>query len=65
MSEVEETQSSMEALEDAFSDPLASISDLDLDAFESSAVGELGRLLDDEVPMAETPDQARRRRERN
>ena len=65
MTEVEETQHSMEALEDAFGDPLASLGDLDLDQFEASAAGELGRLLDDEVPLAETPEQARRRRERS
>ena len=65
MSEVEETQSSMEAIEDAFADPLAGLSDLDLDAFDQSSAGELGRLLDDDVPMAETPDQKRRRRERS
>jgi hypothetical protein len=46
MSEVEETQSSMEALEDAFGDHTGSLTDVDLDAFEASPAGKLGQIDD-------------------
>ena len=68
MSEVEETQHSMEALEDAMGDSLSGLTELDLEAFEASPAGDLDRidsgLLDDLDTLSDpppTPDPARRR----
>lgn len=69
MSEVEETQHSMEVLEDALADPMAGFTELDLEAFEASPAGDLGRidngLLDDLDALGdlgpEADDAARRR----
>src|SRR5690606_26486071 len=56
VSEVEETQASVEALEEAFSHPLTSLSDLDIEAFEAT-LGERAAeprldtgLLDEDLP---------------
>src|SRR5690606_31695222 len=68
VSEVEETQASVEALEEAFSDPMAYLSDLDLAEFEAT-VGERTAeprldtsLLDEDAP--EGGDTAPRTRDR-
>jgi len=68
VSEVEETQASVEALEEAFSDPLTSLSDLDIEAFEAT-LGERTAeprldtgLLDEDLP--EGGDSAPRTRDR-
>ncbi|HLT46795.1 MAG TPA: hypothetical protein VK002_06160 [Rubricoccaceae bacterium] len=68
VSEVEETQASVEALEEAFSDPLTSLSDLDIEAFEAT-LGERAAeprldtgLLDEDLP--EGGDSAPRTRDR-
>ena len=68
MSEVEETQLSMEALEDSL-DPTTGLTELDLEAFEASTAGDLGRIdegfLDDidalSDPGAEAPKRRRTR----
>ncbi|MDX1419197.1 MAG: hypothetical protein R3181_04465 [Rubricoccaceae bacterium] len=68
VSEVEETQASVEALEEAFSDPMAYLSDLDISEFEAT-VGERtaeprldADLLDEDLP--EGGDSAPRTRDR-
>lgn len=48
MSEVEETQASMDALDDAFGDP-AQLSELDVEAFDASPVGRLDTSALDEL----------------
>lgn len=48
MSEVEETQASMDALDDAFGDP-AQLSELDVEAFDASRVGRLDTSALDEL----------------
>lgn len=65
VSEIEETQSSVEAIEEAFGDPANFLSDLDLEEFEASIVNTEGRidksLLDAEAPQG---DGAARQRDR-
>jgi hypothetical protein len=66
VSEVEETQASVEALEEAFGDPMATLSDLDLAEFDAT-VGERTAeprldLLDEDLP--EGGDSAPRTRDR-
>ena len=62
VNEVEETQASMGALDDALADPLSGLTDLDLDAFEASPAGQAGRLLDDDFldDPTDGPDAAAR-----
>ena len=66
VNEVEETQHSVEAIEEAFGDPAAYLSDLDLDDFESSLANTEARidksLLDTDAP--EGGDGATRQRDR-
>jgi len=71
MSEVEETQHSMEALEDALGP--GSLTELDFEEFEASPAGEIGKvedridagILDDLDDLGQLPDTAaERRRER-
>ena len=70
MSEVEETQHSMEALEDALGP--GSLTEIDIDAFEASPAGQVGRaedridagLLDDVDDLLGDPEAAARRRQR-
>ena len=67
MSEVEETQHSMEALEDSLG--TGGLTELDLEAFDESPVGEAGRidsgLLDDIDSLSEAPAPPERRRTRD
>ena len=67
MSEVEETQHSMEVLEDSL-DPTSGLTELDLEAFEASPAGDLDRidggLLDDIDSLSDTPTPPERRRTR-
>ena len=67
MSEVEETQHSMEALEDSLG--TSGLTELDLEAFDESPVGEAGRidsgLLDDVDSLSEAPAPPERRRTRD
>jgi hypothetical protein len=64
MSEVEETQASMDALDDAFGDP-STLSDLDVEAFDASAAGRLDTSaldsLDDLDLGAPAPERRRTR----
>ena len=66
MSEVEETQHSMEALEDSLG--TGGLTELDLEAFDESPAGDLGRidggLLDDIDSLSEAPAPPERRRTR-
>lgn len=68
MSEVEETQQSMEALEDAMGDSISGLTELDLEAFEASPAGDLDRidqgLLDDLDSLSAEPPPTERRRTR-
>ena len=67
MSEVEETQHSMEVLEDSL-DPTSGLTELDLEAFEASTAGDAGRidagLLDDIDALSDAPAPPERRRTR-
>ena len=67
MSEVEETQHSMEVLEDSL-DPASGLTELDLEAFEASPAGDLDRidggLLDDIDSLSDAPTPPERRRTR-
>jgi hypothetical protein len=64
MNEVEETQASMDALDDAFGDP-STLSDLDVEAFDASAAGRLDTSaldsLDDLDLGAPAPERRRTR----
>ena len=69
MNEVEETQHSMEVLEDAF-DPASMITEMDLEAFDASPAGDLDRIdqgllddLDDLGDLGSEPAPRRRARE--
>ena len=65
MNEVEETQASMDGLDDAFGDP-ASLTDADVEAFEASPVGRLDTSALDELDnldLGDDPAQRRRTRE--
>ena len=61
MNEVEETQASMDALDDAFGDP-AHLSDLDLEAFEASPAGRLDTSALDDLDDLDLGDDASTRR---
>ncbi len=67
--EVEETQSSVEAIEEAFGDPANFLSDLDLNEFEASMINTEGRidksLLDADVPKGGDGLSQQRDRERS
>ncbi|MDT0632854.1 hypothetical protein RQM47_00720 [Rubrivirga sp. S365] len=66
MSEVEETQLSMEAIEDSLG--TSGLTELDLEAFDASPAGKVGRidagLLDDIDSLSEPPPTSERRRSR-
>lgn len=55
VNEVEETQSSVEAIEEAFGDPTNFLSDMDLDEFEASVVNTEAR-IDKSLLDADTPE---------
>ena len=66
MTEVEETQASMDVLDDAFGDP-ASLTDADAAAFDASRVGQLDTSALDELDtldLGDDPEARRRTRER-
>ncbi len=69
VSEIEETQISVEAIEEAFGDPTNFLSDLDLDEFESSVINTETRidnsLLDADAPQGGDGLSQERNRERN
>lgn len=70
MNEVEETQSSMESLEDAFGDHTSALTEVDIEAFDSSEIGQLDRIDDsllsdlDDLSLDLPKQESRRTRER-
>ena len=65
VNEVEETQASVEALEDAFGDPLGGLSDLDFEAEETPTDRIDGSLLDLDLDLPDLGDGATRKRTRS